>query len=172
MRWFWCLWIASCNFFNVYVWEISNSATHYSCICHLIFVFSAKLNITPDDPRWIGAWWGGFLLCGVLLFFSALFMFGFPQSLPGKEVEGGLESEQTMLPSSLPQDYEKSKPSNGVYQPNSNNLSCCQHLRGLRASNWLQSLYTVTQPLNASLSLNLWLPNPPCDVQSVYSYWD
>ncbi|XP_016347758.1 solute carrier organic anion transporter family member 3A1 [Sinocyclocheilus anshuiensis] len=97
-----------------------------------LFIDTTKLNITPDDPRWIGAWWGGFLLCGVLLFFSALFMFGFPQSLPGKEVEGGLESEQAMLPSSLPQDYEKSKPSNGVpqnYQPNSNSLSCCQHLR-------------------------------------------
>lgn len=119
----------------------------------LYLLFSAKLNLTPDDPRWIGAWWGGFLLCGVLLFFSALFMFGFPQSLPGKEVEEGLESEQAMLPSSLPQDYEKSKPNNGVlqnYQPNSNNLSCCQQLRGLCASIWLQSLYTVTQPLNAS----------------------
>lgn len=94
------------------------------------------LNITPDDPRWIGAWWGGFLLCGALLFFSSLFMFGFPQSLPCKEVEGGLESEQAMLPSSLAQDYEKSKPSNGVvqnYQPNSNSLSCCQQLRGLNA---------------------------------------
>lgn len=118
------------------------------CICerfiillHIIYVFtilyllfSAKLNLTPDDPRWIGAWWGGFLLCGVLLFFSALFMFGFPQSLPGKEVEGGLESEQAMLPSSLAQDHEKSKPSNGVlqnHQPNGNSLSCCQQLRGL-----------------------------------------
>uniref|UniRef100_A0A8C1J4K8 Solute carrier organic anion transporter family member n=1 Tax=Cyprinus carpio TaxID=7962 RepID=A0A8C1J4K8_CYPCA len=97
-----------------------------------LFIDTTKLNLTPDDPRWIGAWWGGFLLCGVLLFFSALFMFGFPQSLPGKEVEGGLESEQAMLPSSLAQDHEKSKPSNGVlqnHQPNGNSLSCCQQLR-------------------------------------------
>lgn len=97
-----------------------------------LFIDTTKLNITPDDPRWIGAWWGGFLLCGVLLFFSSLFMFGFPQSLPGKEVVGGVESEQTMLPPSLAQDYEISKPSNGVLQnnqPNNNNLSCCQQLR-------------------------------------------
>lgn len=99
----------------------------------LYLLFSAELNITPDDPRWIGAWWGGFLLCGALLFFSSIFMFGFPQSLPCKEVEGVLEIEQAMLPSSLPQDYEKSKTSNGVlqnHQPNSNSLSCCQQLRG------------------------------------------
>lgn len=118
----------------------------------LYLLFSAALNITPDDPRWIGAWWGGFLLCGALLFFSSIFMFGFPQSLPSMEVEGVLEIEQAMLPSSLPLDYEKSKPSNGVlqnHQPNSNNMSCCQQLRGLSASN---SLHTVTQP------------NSPCDV--------
>ncbi|XDV28744.1 hypothetical protein PO909_031961 [Leuciscus waleckii] len=59
-------------------------------------------------------------------------MFGFPQSLPSMEVEGVLEIEQAMLPSPLPLDYEKSKPSNGVlqnHQPNNNNLSCCQQLR-------------------------------------------
>ncbi|XP_026086673.1 solute carrier organic anion transporter family member 3A1-like [Carassius auratus] len=97
-----------------------------------LFIDTTKLDLTPDDPRWIGAWWGGFLLCSVLLFISSLFMFGFPQSLPGKEVEGGLESEQAMLPSSLPQDPEKSKPSNGVLQncqPSGNSLSCCQQIR-------------------------------------------
>ncbi|XP_051953612.1 solute carrier organic anion transporter family member 3A1-like [Xyrauchen texanus] len=97
-----------------------------------LFIDTTKLEIYPDDPRWIGAWWGGFLLCGALLFFSSLFMFGFPQSLPCREVEGGVESEQAMLPPSLAQDNEKSKSSNGVLQncqPNSNSLSCCQQLR-------------------------------------------
>ncbi|KAG1944825.1 solute carrier organic anion transporter family member 3A1 [Pimephales promelas] len=96
----------------------------------VLLIDTSVLNITPDDPRWIGAWWGGFLLCGALLFFSSIFMFGFPQSLPCKEMEGVLEIEQAMLPSSLPQDYDKSKASNGVLQNHQpNNLSCCQQLR-------------------------------------------
>ncbi|XP_066558092.1 solute carrier organic anion transporter family member 3A1 [Amia ocellicauda] len=97
-----------------------------------VFIDTSKLDITPDDPRWIGAWWAGFLLCGALLFFSALFMFGFPQSLTCQEVESGAESEQTMLPESLPRDYERAKPSNGVLrhppEPDAG-PSCCQQLR-------------------------------------------
>ncbi|MBN3277874.1 SO3A1 protein, partial [Polyodon spathula] len=97
-----------------------------------VFIDTSKLDITPDDPRWIGAWWGGFLLCGALLFFSALFMFGFPQSLSVQELDSGGESEQTMLPESLPRNYETPKPSNGVVrnaQEPEKNLTCCQQMR-------------------------------------------
>ncbi|KAM4619436.1 solute carrier organic anion transporter family member 3A1 [Polymixia lowei] len=96
-----------------------------------IFIDTSKLGITPDDPRWIGAWWAGFLLCGALLFFSALFMFGFPQSLAPREGEGGADSEQAMLPPTLNPDYETPKPSNGVvrnHEP-TNSPTCCQQLR-------------------------------------------
>ncbi|KAK5867435.1 hypothetical protein PBY51_011927 [Eleginops maclovinus] len=96
-----------------------------------IFINTDKLGITPEDPRWIGAWWAGFLLCGALLFISALFMFGFPQSLPIKEREEGADSEQVMLPPSLSADYETPKPSNGVvcnHEP-ANSPTCCQQLR-------------------------------------------
>lgn len=92
---------------------------------------TGKLGITPDDPRWIGAWWAGFLLCGALLFSSALLMFGFPQSLPTRAREEGLDSEQVMLPPSLSPDYETPKPSNGVqnHEP-VNSPTCCQQLKG------------------------------------------
>ncbi|MEQ2273187.1 Solute carrier organic anion transporter member 3A1, partial [Xenotaenia resolanae] len=96
-----------------------------------IFIDTSKLSITPDDPRWIGAWWAGFLLCGALLFFSALLMFGFPHSLPAREVDEGAESEQVMLPPALSQEYETPKPSNGVvliHEP-ANSPTCCQQLR-------------------------------------------
>lgn len=90
-----------------------------------------KLDITPDDPRWIGAWWGGFLLCGALLFLSALFMFGFPQSLDEQNIDSGGESEQAMLPSSLPLDYQGSKPNGAIHGFDMNSgLSVCEHLRG------------------------------------------
>ncbi|KAL2092979.1 hypothetical protein ACEWY4_010291 [Coilia grayii] len=101
-----------------------------------IFIDTSKLDITPNDPRWIGAWWGGFLLCGALLFFSALFMFGFPQSLSMHESQARGESEQAMLSPSLSQDYDQQKPSNGVVanhdsstNTNTNSASCCQQLR-------------------------------------------
>uniref|UniRef100_A0A8C2XTC1 Solute carrier organic anion transporter family member n=1 Tax=Cyclopterus lumpus TaxID=8103 RepID=A0A8C2XTC1_CYCLU len=96
-----------------------------------IFIDTDHLGITPEDPRWIGAWWAGFLLCGALLFCSALFMFGFPQSLPTSEREEGADSEQVMLPPSLSADYETPKPSNGVarnHEP-ANSPTCCQQLR-------------------------------------------
>ncbi|XP_060891213.1 solute carrier organic anion transporter family member 3A1 isoform X2 [Labrus mixtus] len=96
-----------------------------------IFIDTSKLNITPDDPRWIGAWWAGFLLCGALLFCSSILMFGFPQSLPNKEREEGTESEQVMLPPSMNSEYETPKSSNGLvgnHEP-ANSPTCCQQLR-------------------------------------------
>uniref|UniRef100_A0A8D1W3Z4 Solute carrier organic anion transporter family member n=1 Tax=Sus scrofa TaxID=9823 RepID=A0A8D1W3Z4_PIG len=93
-----------------------------------VFIDTSNLDITPDDPRWIGAWWGGFLLCGALLFFSSLLMFGFPQSLPPHS-DPALESEQAMLPE---REYERPKPSNGVLrhplEPDTS-ASCFQQLR-------------------------------------------
>ncbi|KAJ3593596.1 hypothetical protein NHX12_005930 [Muraenolepis orangiensis] len=96
-------------------------------------LYIGKLDINPDDPRWIGAWWAGFLLCGALLFLSSLFMFGFPQSLDPQDADGGGESEQAMLPPSLSAEYHGNKPGNAgaavlSYDVNSG-LTVCQHLR-------------------------------------------
>ncbi|CAB4000586.1 solute carrier organic anion transporter family member 4A1-like, partial [Paramuricea clavata] len=41
------------------------------------------LNLTPKDSRWIGAWWLGFLVFGLLFFLLAIIISGFPSSLPG-----------------------------------------------------------------------------------------
>ncbi|XP_051515615.1 solute carrier organic anion transporter family member 3A1-like [Myxocyprinus asiaticus] len=92
-----------------------------------VFIDTTTLDITPDDPRWIGAWWGGFIICGLFLFLSSLFMFGFPQSLnePG-EGPGG-ESEQAMLPAELVQEYEGGKASDDL--DINTGLTCCQHLQ-------------------------------------------
>ncbi|XP_063170532.1 solute carrier organic anion transporter family member 3A1 isoform X2 [Candoia aspera] len=94
-----------------------------------VFIDTSKLDITPDDPRWIGAWWAGFLLCGALLFFSSLPMFGFPQSLT-RRPEHMAEVEEAMLPEG---DYERPKPSNGILPPHSmeanDDPSCFQQLR-------------------------------------------
>ncbi|XP_071956000.1 solute carrier organic anion transporter family member 4A1-like [Antedon mediterranea] len=43
------------------------------------------LEIEPGDPAWVGAWWIGFLLGGVLAFLAALPLSGFPRELPTTE---------------------------------------------------------------------------------------
>ncbi|XP_055998205.1 solute carrier organic anion transporter family member 4A1-like isoform X2 [Ostrea edulis] len=53
-----------------------------------IYVDVDKLDtasLTPSSPRWVGAWWIGFLLSGVLAFLVAFPMCGFPTKLPGSE---------------------------------------------------------------------------------------
>ena len=44
-----------------------------------------SVSLTPDNPRWVGAWWVGFLISGALAFIVALPIAGFPKSLPGSE---------------------------------------------------------------------------------------
>ncbi|KAF3424423.1 hypothetical protein E2986_11215 [Frieseomelitta varia] len=44
--------------------------------------FSATIiSIDPGDHRWVGMWWGGFLLCGLLLVLVAIPFFSFPKIL-------------------------------------------------------------------------------------------
>ncbi|XP_028408706.1 solute carrier organic anion transporter family member 4A1-like [Dendronephthya gigantea] len=40
-------------------------------------------NLTPKDHRWIGAWWLGFIVFGLLFLLLAIIISGFPISLPG-----------------------------------------------------------------------------------------
>lgn len=35
----------------------------------------------PENSRFVGMWWGGFFLCGLLLLFVALPFFFFPKAL-------------------------------------------------------------------------------------------
>lgn len=37
--------------------------------------------LDPGDRRWVGMWWGGFLLCGLLLLLVAVPFFSFPKVL-------------------------------------------------------------------------------------------
>ncbi|XP_046852310.1 solute carrier organic anion transporter family member 4C1-like [Xenia sp. Carnegie-2017] len=73
--------------------------------------------MTPRDPRWIGAWWLGFLVFGVLTMLLSILMFGFPRELPGAKKrklenkrEGFLNATKNMnIPSlkSLPSDLKE-----------------------------------------------------------------
>lgn len=38
--------------------------------------------MTPRDPRWIGAWWLGFLMFGTMALVVSLLVFFFPRIIP------------------------------------------------------------------------------------------
>ncbi|XP_078090729.1 solute carrier organic anion transporter family member 1C1-like [Mustelus asterias] len=51
------------------------------------FVSSDSLTITPKDTRWVGAWWLGVLLAGVISILAAIPICLFPKTMP-REGEG------------------------------------------------------------------------------------
>lgn len=58
-------------------------------------------------------------------------MFGFPQALDVEDMDGGAESEQAMLPSSMSLEYQDGKPNGAIHGFDMNSgLSVCEHLRG------------------------------------------
>jgi len=42
-----------------------------------------RIDLTPEDPQWVGAWWIGFLISGSLSFLIAVPLSAFPKSIPG-----------------------------------------------------------------------------------------
>ena len=67
-----------------YTMAIVGPAIGYSLGGHLLSIHTEFLEtITPDDPNWIGAWWLGFVICGVSLLVIAWPIFLLPASVPG-----------------------------------------------------------------------------------------
>ncbi|KAA0720767.1 Solute carrier organic anion transporter family member 1C1 [Triplophysa tibetana] len=46
------------------------------------FVNMETISITPGDARWVGAWWLGYLIAGLITLFSAVPFWFLPKSLP------------------------------------------------------------------------------------------
>ncbi|XP_015110439.1 solute carrier organic anion transporter family member 5A1 [Diachasma alloeum] len=71
---------------------------------HMDSLSSTIISIGPGDHRWVGMWWGGFLLCGLLLILVAIPFFSFPKTLlrekekikieVEKSKQGGMEKER------------------------------------------------------------------------------
>uniref|UniRef100_A0A7E4ZU18 Solute carrier organic anion transporter family member n=1 Tax=Panagrellus redivivus TaxID=6233 RepID=A0A7E4ZU18_PANRE len=49
------------------------------------YKFEVPTGLTHVDPDWIGRWWAGFLLIGIILFFPSLALFCFPTPKPSKD---------------------------------------------------------------------------------------
>lgn len=48
---------------------------------YYVDLFSYDVDLTPSDPRWVGAWWGGFIICGGLLLMLSVPFLAFPKKL-------------------------------------------------------------------------------------------
>uniref|UniRef100_A0A8C5H7T6 Solute carrier organic anion transporter family member n=1 Tax=Gouania willdenowi TaxID=441366 RepID=A0A8C5H7T6_GOUWI len=61
------------------------------------FVKMETISITPADSRWVGAWWLGYLIAGVITLISAIPFWFLPRSLPvaGTRLSDKCTQEQT-----------------------------------------------------------------------------
>ncbi|CAG5133315.1 unnamed protein product, partial [Candidula unifasciata] len=66
---------------------------------YYVDTFTHDVQMTPSSPRWIGAWWGGFIICGVLLILLSLPFLSYPRVLV-KEKKRILEqkTKEALLP--------------------------------------------------------------------------
>lgn len=53
----------------------------------LIFTSTVNPGFSKGDPRWIGAWWLGFVIVGILLFIVSLPMLFYPFQFKGASVK-------------------------------------------------------------------------------------
>lgn len=65
-----------------------------------------ELQISPHDPQWVGAWWGGFIICGALLLIVAVPFFAFPKTLT-KDKEKRMMLEKGTSPDPMPESPNK-----------------------------------------------------------------
>ncbi|XP_068745910.1 solute carrier organic anion transporter family member 4A1-like [Montipora capricornis] len=56
------------------------------------------VDITPDDPRWIGAWWLGYFFGGLLLLCTSVALLGYPKEMPGAQERRMAAIKEGLLP--------------------------------------------------------------------------
>lgn len=55
---------------------------HTGSVTIIFTLHTETITITPADARWVGAWWLGYLIAGVITLLSAIPFWFLPRSLP------------------------------------------------------------------------------------------
>ncbi|XP_015111203.1 solute carrier organic anion transporter family member 3A1 [Diachasma alloeum] len=64
-------------------------------LCTMLYVdLAAEPQITPTDPRWVGAWWLGLVLIAAMLMLVSIAMFAFPSRLPASRSAPKIEDSK------------------------------------------------------------------------------
>jgi organic anion transporter 4A len=84
------------------------------------------VTLTADSPRWVGAWWIGFLISAGLAFLVALPIAGFPTALPGSEQYKAERGKEVYSKKGRKQDYQEAS------QDTENVLSYKQILKSVK----------------------------------------
>ncbi|XP_073680493.1 solute carrier organic anion transporter family member 2B1 [Garra rufa] len=70
-------------------------------------ISSADIDLKNDDPRWVGAWWLGFLMAATLLLLTSLPYLFFPRKMSGESLQ---EIEEAPMEPSTEKIMEDKKP--------------------------------------------------------------
>ncbi|KAM9332886.1 solute carrier organic anion transporter family member 2B1 isoform 2-T3 [Pholidichthys leucotaenia] len=66
-----------------------------------------QIQLDPNDLRWVGAWWLGFIVASCLLFLTATPYFFFPKSMPTEDGGDDVESRPETKPETKHQQMEQ-----------------------------------------------------------------
>nr|XP_039263611.1 solute carrier organic anion transporter family member 5A1-like [Styela clava] len=119
--------------------------------------------VPSDDPRFIGAWWSGYILCGILIVISSIPILGYPRKLPKPKAnisDGasvGNQTPGTPVTTVTVSDDEEAPPQNDGMNPMDASMNFGKNIKDLpRAffsllSNPIFLCITVTATLEFSI---------------------
>ena len=64
--------------------SLSLSLSYIYIHCGINVKFNFRVSITPEDPRWVGAWWVGFLIASALFLVAAIPISAYGAELPSE----------------------------------------------------------------------------------------
>ena len=86
--------------------------------------------MTPEDPRWVGAWWLGFVILGSGAIITSVPTFFFPAGRKPPEQMTKPPEQMTKPPEQMTKPQEKMTINNSDKIEESNDESCCSYFKG------------------------------------------